>query len=84
MSPSEIRSAVWRVDGIACESPHDGRDLNGARSMRALPWGMNGRDGVSLSEIRSAVGCMHEMSGNSSHEASEPNWARILRAHPLD
>ena len=42
MSPSEIRSAVSRVDGIACESPHEGRDLNGARSMRALPWVMTG------------------------------------------
>ena len=48
VTPSENRSAVGRVDGIASESPREGRDLNGARSMRALPWGMNGRDGVSL------------------------------------
>ena len=38
MLPSENRSAVGREDGIACESPYEGRDLNGARSMQALPW----------------------------------------------
>ena len=39
MSPSLIKSGVGRVEEVTGEFPRDGRDLNGARSMRALPWG---------------------------------------------
>ena len=44
MSPSLIKSGAGRVDGKAGEIPRDGRDLNGARTMQALPSeGMEGR-----------------------------------------
>ena len=42
MSPSQIDSSVECVDGIAGDSSHDRRDLNGARSMQALPYVMRG------------------------------------------
>jgi hypothetical protein len=35
--PSLIKSGVGRVDRIAGGSSRDGRDLNGARTLRALP-----------------------------------------------
>lgn len=47
MSPSAIRSGVGCLEGMAGESSRDGRDLNGARNMRALPC-KDGRDGVRI------------------------------------
>ena len=43
MPPSLIKSGVGRVEEVAGEFLRDGRDLNGARSMQALPSG--GREG---------------------------------------
>ena len=42
VTPSVTRFGVGCVEEMADQFSRDGRDLDGARNMRALPWGMMG------------------------------------------